>query len=300
MSSKVFSGIDDLPNGTATDEVTPGCMVLEGGAFRGLYGEGVLDALMEAGINMECTVGVSAGAMNGVNYVSGQIGRSARCNLRYRHDSRYISSRKVFIYGGPINFDFVTFHLPDDPLDMSRFFDKKRRYIAVATDCRTGKPVYFDRDTCSDIFTAVRASASMPYMSRIVMLDGYPCLDGGCSVKVPYQWALDNDYKKLVIVRTRPDDWRYPDEKAETKARVFYHEYPKFAMTLAKSHERYNHECDEMNRLHAEGRVFMISPSRLIPIKRMESDMEKLGEWYYLGYNDGKAAIESLKAYLNR
>ena len=168
MSNKIFSGINELPSGEASDKITEGCLVLEGGAFRGVYGEGVLDALMEEGINLSCTIGVSAGAMNGLNYVSGQIGRSARFNLRYRHDQHYVGLPAVRNNGGLIGFDFA-FEEYDkiDPLNKERFYDPKRRFLAVATNILTGKPEYFDRDTCSDIMRAIRASASSRDCPRV-------------------------------------------------------------------------------------------------------------------------------------
>ncbi len=299
MSNKIYSGWKDLPCGTASDSVTPGCMVLEGGAFRSLYSEGVLDALMEADINLECTVGVSAGALNGINYLSGQIGRSARINLRYRHDPRYVSWARIFQVGGPLNFDFVFHHVPNDPLDEARFYRPDRRLVVVATNCRNGKTVYFDRDTCGDINEAIRASCAMPYFSRIVLVDGIPCLDGACSVKVPYQWALKQGFSKIVILRNRPADWRYPDNESGTLARSYYHIYPQFAEVLAGSHARYNQDCEEMDCLADTGRAFVIAPSKSIPVRRLEPDMEKLGALYHLGYEDGQRAVDDLKRYLN-
>ncbi|MCC8141792.1 MAG: patatin family protein [Lachnospiraceae bacterium] len=299
MSSKIFSGIDSLPRGTASEEVTPGCIVLEGGAFRGLYTEGVLDALMEAGINFECTIGVSAGAMNGICYVSGQIGRAARFSLRYRHDSRYVSWAKIFQRGGPLNYRFALQHIPGDPLDEERFYDKRKRFVAEATNCWTGRPAYFDRDTCGDIFQAICASAGMPYVSRIVLVDGIPCLDGGCSDKLPYKWAMEEGYKKIVVLRARTADWRYPNEKPSKFARLYYRPYPRFAETLEWEHARANREYEEVDRLGKEGRLFVISPSVYLPVKLLEPDMEKLGALYYLGYDDGKNVIGDLKRYLN-
>ena len=137
-NKKVFSGLSRLPKGLASDQLTEGCIVLEGGAFRGLYTSGVLDALMEAGINLSCTVGVSAGALNGMNYVSGQIGRSGRLNLTYRHDSRYVGLKAIRKNRGVIGFDFILKNVnKEDPLNEERFFRPDSRFVVVATDCIT-------------------------------------------------------------------------------------------------------------------------------------------------------------------
>ena len=126
MNKKIFSKIDKIPRGRATDKISKVCLVLEGGAFRGLYGEGVLDALMLAGINAECTIGVSAGAMNGMNYVSGQIGRAARVNLTYRHDSRYIGLKAIKNNGGMVGFDFVMNHIEEEIFDEETFLTQDK------------------------------------------------------------------------------------------------------------------------------------------------------------------------------
>jgi len=297
MNGKVFSGIGRIPQGDAPEGLTEGCLVLEGGAFRGVYTNGVTDALMEAGINFSCTVGVSAGAMTGMNYVSGQIGRSARINLRYRHDGRYVGVRAVRKNRGIIGFDFVFGPMEKvEPFDEKRFFDPARRFIAVAADCRTGEPVYWEKGSC-DIYQAVRASASMPYISRIVEVEGVPCLDGGCSVKIPYAWALEQQFAKIVVVKTRPADFRRKAGQESLPFR-FYRRYPKLAQALAGSAERYNAQCDEIEELSAQGRIFVIQPSRPITVSRLEKDMEKLGELYDLGYQDTRSALAGLREYL--
>lgn len=299
--NKVFSKIDTIPSGRAPDTVIPGCMVLEGGAFRGVYGEGVLDLLMEAGINLSCTIGVSAGAMNGSNYASGQIGRSARINLTYRHDNRYVGAGAIRENQGIIGFRFA-FEDYDriEPLDRDRLNDPRRRFIAVATDCNTGKPVYFENGKCSDILQAIRASASMPYLSKVVYVDGIPCLDGGCSVKVPYQWALDQGYEKIVVIRSRMKGNRREIKSSEKKMAdlVYGRRYPAFAAVQGHSSEAANRQCDEMDRLEAEKRIFVISPSRDLGVGRLEKNMEKLGALYYLGFKDAKRALPELRAYL--
>ena len=300
MRHPVFSGLDQLPRGYASSQLTKGCLVLEGGAFRGLYSAGVLDALMTAGINLQCTIGVSAGAMNGVNYVSGQIGRSARTSLRYRHDGRYVGLPAYWKNHGIIGFDFLFTEVEErDPLDRERFFSPERDFIAVATNCLTGRPEYFRRGTCSDIFQAVRASASMPYVSRMVNVDGIPCLDGGCSMKIPYPWALDQGFEKIVVIKTRHREFRRSIRRSGgLPPKLFYHSYPALAESLASSQRNYNAQCDELERLEKDGRLFVLSPSQPVTVSRMEPDMEKLGALYYLGYQDTMANLKTLHSYL--
>lgn len=296
--NKVYSKIDTIPSGSPVGGITPGCAVLEGGAFRGVYGEGVLDAFMLNGINLQTTVGVSAGAMNGLNYVSGNIGRSARVNLSYRHDRRYVGVRALRRNHGLIGFDFA-FKTYDEiePLNRERFNDPAHRFIAAVTDCSSGEQVFFENGKCGDIFRAIQASASMPYVSAMVKVDGGLYLDGGCSKKVPYEWALNEGFKRIVVVRTRALSFRKNNEVDKRALRV-YHRHPEFAKSLSNSSIEYNRECDEMESLARAGRIFMISPSAVFDVDRLEGDMEKLGELYWLGYNDALKQMDALKEYL--
>ncbi|MCR5593424.1 MAG: patatin family protein [Saccharofermentans sp.] len=297
---KVFSGWDELPKGYASDKTTEGCLVLEGGAFRALYASGVTDVLMRNNINFDCICGVSAGAMNGANYAAGQIGRSARVNLRYRHDSNYVGLKPIISQHGVIGFDFVFGELDNiEPFDY-KTFDKKR-FVAVTTDVDTGRAHYWENGKCSDIFQAVRASASMPYVSKPVEVDGTYNLDGGCSVNIPYNWAIRQGYKKIVVVKTRANDYREP-APSSVQLKVIekmYSDKPDFAYMLEHSHERYNLEMDELYYLTNHKRVFTIAPSVSIDdVGRLESDMEKLGQLYYLGVRDCENNLENLISYL--
>ena len=297
-TGSVYSGIDGLPKGRASDRIAEGCLVLEGGAFRGIYTSGVLDALMEADINLRCTVGVSAGAMNGVNYLSGQIGRSGRINLRYRHDSRYVGVEAVKANHGIIGFEFVLDELGDS-FDQERFNQPERRFVAVATNMNTGKAEFFEKGKCVDIMRAVQASASMPFASAPVVVDGSPCLDGGCSEGIPLHWAMEQGYEKILVVRTRPADYRRDEHKGRTAliSRMFSG-HPDFADSLIASNERYNRVCDELEQLNAQGRILVISPSQPVSVHRLEGDMEKLGDLYYMGYHDGQNKIDAIRTYL--
>ena len=297
-----YSGLESLPSGRAKNFLVPGCMVLEGGAFRGVYTSGVLDVLMEHNVNLQTTIGVSAGALVGMNYVSGQIGRAARMNLMFRHDDRYVGLTAMRNNRGVIGFDFMFSNQLEgiDPFDEDRLLKPDRRFIAVASNLRTAEAEYFEAGKCDNIFLAAQASASMPYVSKPVEINKDLYLDGGCSVKVPYQWALDQGFEKIVVVRTRHREYRkeITPRKNHAAANTVYRHYPDFADMVEHADERYNAQCDELEQLEKDGRIFVIAPSRPVDISRLEGDMEKLGALYDLGYLDAKNNLDALSEYL--
>lgn len=299
ITKKVYEKLNDIPEGHARGRLTKGCLVIEGGAFRGLYNQGVMDFFMENNLNFECVIGVSAGAMAGLNYAAGQVGRSARCNLEFRHDPDYIGALALVHAHSPLNIDFAI--QPNDKLDKldeSTFYDPARRFVAVATDCRSGKTVYFEKGKCRDILSAIKASASMPYVSPMVEVDGKPCLDGGCSCHIPYRWAIEQGYENIVVIKTRERGYRKKVKKSGMPQR-FYKNYPEFVSKLESMNSDYNKECDEIDRLEKEGRIFVIAPSEHVTVKRVEGNMDKLGDLYWLGYEDAKRQLFSLNKYLN-
>ena len=295
---KVYSGLAGIPDGRASEAVTEACLVLEGGAFRGLYTQGFLDAMMKNDLNLSCVIGVSAGALAGINYVSGQIGRSARINLTYRHDSRYVGIRAMLNSHSPLDVGFVTEERGIiEPLDTERFYRTGRRFLAVATNCNTGKATCCEKGKTGKIFAGVRASATMPFISPMVPIGEGLFLDGGCACKIPYQWALQNGYEKILVIRTREKEFRKPDRTVKAALR-YYRDYPEFAGKLAASNRAYNHQCDEIERLHAEGRLLRLAPSETVTVSRVERDMEKLGDLYWLGYRDCLAQLDEIRSYL--
>lgn len=296
----VFSGLDKLPNGRAEGPLTEGALVLEGGGFRGTYTSGVLDAFMENGLNFSATVGVSAGAMNGLNYTARQIGRSARANLTYRHDSRYVGVRAFKESGSVIGFDFL---LEDfntlDPFDQEVFTRYDRRFVVQATNCLTGEAAYFENGKCEDIMRAVVASASMPFVSVPVEIDGVPYLDGGCAEKIPLRWAMNEGYEKIIVIKTRDAAYRADDNELLDDALLrTYPHYPAFAKALSTNNSRYNALLDEIDALDAQGRIYAICPSEPLDVSNLEGDMEKLGAIYYIGYRDGLTHLEGIRDYL--
>jgi predicted patatin/cPLA2 family phospholipase len=139
----------------------------------------------------------------------------------------------------------------------------------------------------------------MPYVSPMVDVDGHKCLDGGCSCHIPYQWAMDQGYQNIVVIKTRERGYRKKESStSNTMAPRFYKDNPEFVKKLTTMNVDYNKECDEIDRLEQEGRIFVIAPSEHVTVKRVESDMDKLGNLYWLGYNDAKKNLFALKKYL--
>ncbi|MDY2558074.1 MAG: patatin family protein, partial [Candidatus Faecousia sp.] len=227
----------------------------------------------------------------------GQIGRSARANLGHRHDKAYIGTAALRKSKSLIRLDFLI----DDfnaiePLDEARFQDPRRRFLAEATDCRTGNSVFWERGQC-DIFSAVKASASMPFVTPMVDVDGVPCLDGGCSCGIPFDWALGQGFDKIVVIRTRHRSYRKPAKERNT-AEAVYRRWPEFARNVDRIPATYNELCDRLEGLEQIGRIFVLAPERPIRVSRVEGDLEKLGALYWQGYTEGLNSLEGLAQYL--
>lgn len=284
----------------ANDNIIKGCMCLEGGAFRGVYTAGVLDCLMEHGINLETTIGVSAGALNAVNYVSGDIGRSADLSILHRNDADYISFKHLALTGNVVNFDYVfDTYAKQVPLDEERLFKGDRKIYVVATNIKTGKPEYFDNSDKETLYKAVIASASMPLVSRSVKINGNRYLDGGCSTKLPIRWALKNGFEKIVFIATRDASYRRnPIPKEFELEKIRYARFPNFVDALEKANTLYNNDCDLIDELVKQGKIFRIAPSEKVTISRLEGDENNLFNLYELGYYDALFNLPDLFDYL--
>jgi len=301
MSNRVYSNFYEIPKGQASNNLTDACLVLEGGALRGLYTAGILDAFMLNDLNFKTVIGTSAGALTGANYVAGAIGRSARMNLGFRKDSRYIGLKAAIKNKGAIGFKFMFEEYSKiEPLNMEYFNNNERRFLACVTCLETGKAEYYEKGKCNDIFKACQASGSMPYISMPIKMNDKHYLDGGCSCKIPYKWAIDNGYKKIIVVRTRDLEYRKKIHDIDKENKIIYHNYPNMIETLDHTNEMYNNQAEELIKLYDEGKIFMIYPKNPITIGRLESDVQKLGELYELGYKDGSNSIKNIKEYLSK
>ncbi len=279
-------------------------LLLEGGSLRGLFTAGVLDTFMENDVYFPAVAGVSAGALNALNYVSHQPGRSASINLRYRHDGRYFGPKAALRGGSLFGLNFMLHDVKKEvPYDEETYAHGGMRMIAVATNAETGKPAYFEKGkTDFDFNEAVRASASLPLASAPVMLDGQPYLDGGCACPIALNWALEQGFEKIVVVTTREKGFR----KKQSGQRMidlyddFYGDKPLFLATMLTQEMRYNALMDQLDELEESGRVFCVRPQEPITIGRFEGDTEKLLALYNRGHREGREALAGMQAYLEK
>ena len=226
-------------------------IVVEGGGMRGIYGAGVLDVLLENDIKADGLIGVSAGAIHGCSFVSGQKGRSIRYNLKYSRDPRYMSMRSLIRTGDMFGIDFCYRELPEtlDPFDNETFESSSTEYYVTCTDVETGQPVYHRCPSLrGDRIDWVRASASMPLASRIVELDGKKLMDGGVADSIPVMAFRKMGFKKDLVILTRPEGYRKKQNPMLPLIRRAYREYPEFVETAASRHLVYNRELDEISR----------------------------------------------------
>ena len=295
-----FEKIKDIHRGRASENITDGCLVLEGGAWRGLYTQGVLDTFMENDINIQTTLGVSAGAMAAMTYLSGQIGLSASFNLGYRHDQNYFGVKAMAKDHGVTGFSFLFEHLSDiEPLDKERFFDPKRRLVVTCTNIETGETEYFEKKDSDEIFKAIQASASVPYVTEAVEINGKRYLDGGISCKLPYFWAFHEGFKKVVVVRTRAKDFRKTPHRPLNLTHIEYKRYPALQRDLLEEVPNYNLILDRLDQLEEQGRVYVLAPSKPVNIHRFEGDLNTLFDIYDLGRRDALEHLEEIRSYLN-
>lgn len=274
-------------------------LVLEGGGTRGIYTAGVLDVFLEHEISFDGVIGVSAGAIHGCSFVSGQKGRSIRYYKRYSNDPRFMGIRSWIKTGDFIGADFCYHELPEklDIYENDAFLKASTKFYAVCTDIETGKPEYHQFADMFQEIDYLRASASLPYFSRIVEIEGRKYLDGGCSDSVPVEAFQKMGYEKNIIILTRPAGYRKKPESPALSS-IFYGKYPEFSDLLKKRYQYYNECMEKIQQMEKEGSVFVIRPHSALNIGRLENNPEKTQEIYDVGYQDGLNAIEKVKAFL--
>lgn len=269
-------------------------LVLEGGGMRGVFTSGVLDAFMKHDLTFPYIVAVSAGACNGMSYVSHQPRRARISNIDYLARYKYIGLRHLVTQGCIFDRELLYDKFPNQylPFDFDTFFSSPMTFEMVTTNCLTGQPMYLserhDRQRALDI---VRASSSLPYISKIVDVDGIPMLDGGIVDSIPLQHAIDMGHPTNVLVLTRNRGYR--DTGKDMKIpRFIYRKYPRLRVVLSRRLAAYNAQLEYVERMEDEGRVICIRPERPMEVDRIEKDIAKLERLYEEGFALGERFCE--------
>lgn len=274
-------------------------LVLEGGAMRGIFSAGVLDVFLDEKLHFDGIIGVSAGALFGVNYLSEQRGRALRYNLRFLNDPRYMGWRCWLTSGDIVSKKFAYYQVPFqyDPFDNEKFKQADTDFYATVTNLATGRAEYLKIDDVFAQMETLRASASMPFVSKIVEVNGQKYLDGAIADSIPVHQAQTMGFDKIVVVLTRPQDYRKSPSPA-IFSRLRYARFPQFAQAIQNRYAVYNTQVEEILQLEREGKIFVIRPSQDLAIKRIEKDPQKVQAMYDLGVRDAQQSLAQLKQYL--
>ena len=271
-------------------------LILEGGGLRGVFTCGVLDCFMDKGIRFPFTVGVSAGACNGLSYMSGQRGRAKSSNIDLMDKHHYVGFKYLLTQGCIMDYKLLFEDFPEKiiPYDYEAYFANTDRFVMVTTNCLTGKAEYFEEKTDSKrVMDIVRASSSLPYVTKITYVDGVPMLDGGIADPIPVEYAQSQGYERMVVVLTRNKGYR-KNEKQLPVPKFIYRRYPELRKTLARRNAQYNRTMEMIERLEEEGLMTVIRPVHPIEVDRMEKDTDKLRALYQEGYELAESFLASL------
>lgn len=269
-------------------------LVLEGGGMRGIFTCGVLDYLMDNKISFPYSVGVSAGACNGLSYMSHQRGRGKYSNIDLLAKYKYIGIRPLLKRRGLIDQQLLFHSFPDRilPYNYKAYAENPGRFEMVTTDCVSGKPCYWEEKYDEKrIIDIVKASSSLPYACPIIYVDGKPMLDGGIVDSIPLQRAFDLGYENCVVVLTRNKGYR-KSEKEVMVPHFIYKEYPRLRVALRNRNKVYNEQLELVERLEDEGKIKVIRPLKPIVVDRMETNVRKLTDLYEEGYDCAKRMFE--------
>lgn len=274
-------------------------LILEGGGVRGIFSAGVLDSFLASNIEFDTVIGVSAGALFGVNFISKQSGRAVRYNKKFNKDFRYMGMYPLLMEGNIVSTDYAYVRVPRklDPFDNETYKKSKTDMYAVVTNVDTGRPEYILVKDVFEQMDALRASGSLPMVSKPVEVDGKKYLDGGVSNSIPFEWAIENGYERIVVVLTRDIAYR-KKPSPQLPLKMLLRKYPCIYEDMVVRHENYNQQIDKLEQLKKQGKVCVIRPTSPLSAGRLERDEKKIQETYDCGRNATDAMIDDIKNYL--
>lgn len=268
-------------------------LVLEGGGMRCAFTAGVLDFFMDNQIWFPYTIGVSAGASNGISYISRQRGRSRYSYVELMKEYSYVGLWPMLRGKGVIDMDFLFDVYPQKyyPFDYARYFETKERFVVVTSNCLTGEAEYYEEKADPDrLLSIVRASCSLPVICPLAHVDGIPMVDGGVCDSIPLQKSILDGNKRNLVVLTRNKGYRKKDKDFYLPGFI-YRKYPKLRQQLKLRYKHYNEQLEYVEELEKKGEVFVIRPERKLEVTRTEKNIHKLASLYSEGYVCAKSAL---------
>lgn len=276
-------------------------LVLEGGGHRGIYTAGILDVFAQNNISFDGIMGVSAGCIHGVSFLSGQIGRSVRYTTRFCNNPSYMSFKSLIKTGDFFNVDFCYYKLPEtlDPFDNDAFDKNPTPFYAVCSDVKTGKAVYHKCDSVrGEKIKWIQASASMPLAAKIVKIDEGEFLDGGITDSIPIKKMQELGYSKNIVILTQEAGYRKKPNSLLPLIKRVYKKYPELINAIQNRHIIYNQQLDYLEEQEKLGNVIIIRPSQKPQAGRIEKDKEMILSTYNLGRNDAEKLLETVKNFI--
>jgi len=276
-------------------------LVLEGGGLRGMFTGGVIDALLDENVSFDGMIGVSAGALFGCNLKSKQRGRALRYNVALRKDPRYMGLRSLIktgdIVGAEFSYHVVPFEI--DPFDAETFRNNPMDFWMVATDIITGEPVYhLMKEFNHHELEWMRASGSMPAVSKPVLVDGYTLLDGGMVDAIPLKAFEQKGYERNIVVLTQPRDYFKKKSKLVWIIKKLTKKYPMVGEVMARRHEMYNAELEYIAQQEKAGNALLIYPEAPLKIGRTELNEKKMRRVHRQGFDTAMAMMPQIKEFL--
>ena len=277
-------------------------LVLEGGGMRGAYTAGVLDYLMEKDVSFDSIYGVSAGALTGANFKSGQVGRGLRTFAAYLHDERYAGPQHLLKTGDWFNIDFSYNKIPNelDPADYDTFNASPVNFYSVVSNVETGKAEYIRITDLKQQMDLVRASATLPLLSNIVEYKGKKYLDGGSCDSIPLKKSMADGHSKNLVVLTQHRGFTKKPSANRYACRLMYKKYPNYVKAMDNRHNMYNRQLKLVYEMEKQGKAFVIQPAAKVEVSRLEKNPARLVELYHQGKMDAASCYQRLVEYLNK
>ncbi len=277
-------------------------LVIEGGGFRGLFCEGITSYFLENNIEIPYVIGVSMGAINATNYLAKQAHRNIEIIEQFIDDKRYISKRNLIRTGSLFGMDFIFNDIAHihHPFDFKTFCASEQEFVIVSMDCNTGQPhyAYKSEHTSEEMMKALRASTSLPFVSKLVMIRDTPYLDGGITDPIPVKQALEDGCDKVIVLLTRDSNYIKEPFKGSTAGKVFYKKYPEVISGLKNRHKVYKDSQVYLKHLEAEGKAFVLRPKTALDVDRTEKNYNKIKAAFDAGYALAKEQHQSLLEFM--